>query len=204
MEMAWWLAQVCRLVLAILRRGERAPTSGWLSIVVAVELKERRMLEERVVVAVLFRLLMFGRGSRRNSAETASSVLKEISMVEFGELAMHGPDVHSSIGGRVVKFMHGASGPQRAGWQLSTCPAIRGQSFSPVVSVPTAMEMAMGSRVFIGGELSIESEAERAVERSLFVIFASSSVARELLFDRSSGEVVAPMLSSCEKEYCAP
>ncbi len=33
---------------------------------------------------------------------------------------MHGTDIHSSMGGNVVKFMHGASGPHRDGWQLST------------------------------------------------------------------------------------
>jgi hypothetical protein len=41
------------------------------------------------------------------------------------------------------------------------------------------MEMAMGSRLFMGGELLMESDADRVVVRSLFVMLESSS-AREL------------------------
>ncbi len=55
---------------------------------------------------------------------------------------------------------------------------MRGQSLS-VESVLEAMEIAMGSRLIMGGELLIESEAERVVVRSLFTILESSA-GREL------------------------
>lgn len=69
-----------------------------------------------VALTVLLRVLAEGRECRET--ETLSLVI----MVSLGEVepVMQGTEVHSSIGGRVVKFMHGASGPQRCGWQLST------------------------------------------------------------------------------------
>lgn len=112
-----------------------------------------------------------------------------ISLRELGDSVMHGTEVHSSIGGKVVKFMHGASGPQREGWQLSTCPAIRGHSFSdespPPDAARDAIEMAMGSRLFMGGELLTESEAESVVVvvvRSELVMLESSSAREPLLW----------------------
>lgn len=110
-------------------------------------------------------------------------MLSLVIMVSFGdeEFVMQGTEVHSSMGGRVVKFMQGASGPHRDGWQLSTCPAISGQSFSEG-SFFVWMEMAMGSRVATGGEVLRESDTDKVVVRVLssFNMLESQS-ARELL-----------------------
>jgi hypothetical protein len=104
------------VVAAVCLRCGSGTTSGWLSAVVAVELDERRMFEEREVLVVLVRALMLGRGW------TSTDMLSGVKFVSFWMLAsvIHGTDVHSSMGGRVVKFMQGASGPHREGWQLST------------------------------------------------------------------------------------
>ena len=93
---------------------------------------------------------------------------------------IHGTEVQSSIGGRVVKFMQGASGPQRCGWQLSTCPAIRGQSFS-AESLLETLEIATGSSVATGGEMLRDSEADKLVARLLSSLsMLESASAREL------------------------
>jgi hypothetical protein len=94
---------------------------------------------------------------------------------------MHGTDVHSSIGGRVVKFMQGASGPHLCGWQESTWPAINGQSFS---SFLVMIENEMGSSVETEGEVLRESATDSEVVMVLpsLSMLESPSV-RELRLD---------------------
>jgi hypothetical protein len=107
-----WLARVVRRVFVVVDfLDRRGTTSGWLSTVVAVELDERRVAKERDVVVVLVRVLMLGRWW------SSTDMLSGVKLVSLRELVsvIQGTDVHSSMGGRVVKFMHGASGPQREG-----------------------------------------------------------------------------------------
>jgi hypothetical protein len=87
--------------------------SGWLSAVVAVELEGRRV-EEREVVVVLVRVLTLGRDRLWSSVDMLS-LLASVPLRVVGESDMHGTEVHSSMGGSVVKFIHGASGPHREG-----------------------------------------------------------------------------------------
>ena len=120
-----------------------------------------------------------------------------------GTYVMHGREVHSSIGGREAKFMHGASGPQREGSQLSTCPAMRGHNLS-VESDVVAIDAAMGSGLLMAGELLNESKADSVFARSSFVISVSPLVRELFRLDSSMDERFPSRLSNGEKGYWEP
>ena len=110
MAMALVLARLVRREVAALRGG-RDTTSRGLSTVVAVEVEGLRVVLKRDVLVVRVRVDTLGR------ACTSTAILSGVKLVSLlsCECAIHGTDVHSSIGGKVVKFMHGASGPHREG-----------------------------------------------------------------------------------------
>lgn len=159
-----------RAAAAAGRRGGKGTDWTWVSL---GEAEERRIPDREVAVLVLELAL----GRECNETETLSLVI----MDSLGEVdcVMHGTDVHSSMGGRVVKFMQGASGPHRCGWHVSTCPAISGQSFS-VVSFLERRVMLMGSSVATGGEVLRESVMDNAVRLLPSLIMLASRSLREL------------------------
>lgn len=93
-----------------------------------------------------------------------------------------------------MKFMHGASGPHRFGWQLSTCPAINGHNFSAGSILEDDKEMAVGFKEAMGGEVLRASDPDNVL---LFGLL-SSVIMLESRPDWSMGDISASMLRSCE------
>lgn len=87
-----------------------------------------RSSEEEVDMVVSERLVVRGRRRREDVLVVGLAVLERGTVSSGGE--MQGTEAHSSMGGRPLKFMHGASGPHLEGSQVSTSPEISGHIFS--------------------------------------------------------------------------
>lgn len=95
--------------------------------------------DEEDDMVVKERLVVRGRRRRDDDLVVGLVVLVEMGTVSSGG-EMQGTEAHSSMGGRPLKFMHGASGPHLEGSQVSTSPEISGHIFSDNVgkAVPEA------------------------------------------------------------------
>lgn len=82
--------------------------------------------EDDIVVRDL--LVVSGRLRRADALVVGGGVDSRGTVSSGGE--MHGTEAHSSMGGRPLKFMQGASGPHFDGSQVSTSPEISGHNFS--------------------------------------------------------------------------
>lgn len=130
-----------------------------------------RSSEDEDDIVVRERLVVRGRRRRVDDLVVGLPVFGGSEMVSSGG-EIHGTDAHSSMGGRPLKFMHGAPGPHLEGSQVSTSPEISGHICSCSVgkAVPDAA-LKEGERL----------EASR---------LASESVRTDDELERSCGETV--------------
>jgi hypothetical protein len=125
--------------------------------------------EEDMVVSE--RLVVSGRRRRADDRVTGLlAVLMRGTVSSGGD--MQGTDAHSSMGGRPLKFIHGALGPHLEGSQVSTSPEMSGHIFSCKVGK------------------AVPEEALKQGERLLASKLASGSVRTDDELEISCGETV--------------